>query len=342
MDASDEARASMGSKLPSRAVVHYVDRAEAEKAHPALDISAPMPKTELVITDSYEYPERRDWVGCQLEIDGKICREPHGNGWFMMRRDGKEGYVGGDCAKRHFKADKEFAKAVARAGRDIRTGNLRTRLGSLVQDREALRRKILEELERQQTLHVKVKALRQMLPYPALTQLHQMGKTGNRIVRVDLGYLEKDEDRDQKVIEVMRWRPEVVGAVAAPHALDVGSIEAIGVRLRAGLAACMSADPNAEKADKELRRWADAIDDVDRCKADLVEATSALGSFAEPTNIGYLCWVCPKDEDQVEVARAVLRLAGSRDVTDSAAVRARNTWRKEIMIARKAQRFKVL
>ena len=64
-----------------------------------------MQKTEFEdITSSYTYP-RADWASCQLEIDGKICKEPHGKGWIMMRRDGVEGYIGGDCADSHFETN---------------------------------------------------------------------------------------------------------------------------------------------------------------------------------------------------------------------------------------------
>jgi hypothetical protein len=331
----------MKDEPPNRPIAHYTDRREAELAHPALDISAPMPKTDFArITDSIGYP-RIDWVKCQLEIDGEVCQEGHGDGWIMMRRDGVEGYIGGDCAKLHFGKDKAFASAVAKAGRDIRTTNLLVRLANLIQDREALRRRIHDVFERQQKLRKRVGGLRDVLPYAALDRLHQMSKTGDRNVRVDLGYLEKDEDRDRNVIDVVRWRPEVVGAITAPQALEVGIVEGIGKRLGTAVAACNHAEASSERSDKELRRWADAIEDVDRCEVNLRDAISSLESFVEPMNLSRLCWACRRDEDQVKVARVVLRLTGSRDVNDHAAGKARDTWRDEIMTTRKAVRFKV-
>jgi hypothetical protein len=330
----------MEDEPPNRPIAHYTDRREAELAHPALDISAPMPKPDIHISDSYSYA-RVDWVNCQLEIDGNTCKEGHGTGWIMMRRDGVEGYIGGDCAKRHFKKDKAFARAVAKAGRDIRTTSLVVRLANLIQDREGLLRRIHDVFERQQKLRKKVGELRGVLPYAALDRIHQMSKTGDRNVRVDLGYLEKDEDRDRNVIDVIRWRSEVVGAITAPQALEVGIIESIGKRLGTTVAACNHAEAILERSDKELRGWVDAIEDVDRCDVNLRDAIAALESFVEPMNLSRLCWSWRKDEDQVKVARVVLRLAGSRDVNDHAAARARDTWRDEIMTTRKAVRFKV-
>jgi hypothetical protein len=331
----------MVDESQKRRVAHYTNRRDAELAHPALDLSAPMRKSDFAdITDSYSYPEV-DWVKCQLEIDGSTCHQDHGIGWFMIRKDGVEGYIGGDCAQVHFKTDKVFAGAVAKARRDIRTQNLVDRLGNLIQDREVLRQRIVDGFERQQKLRKRVGNIRDLLPYAVMDRLHHMTKTGDRNLRVEFGYQEKDEDRDQKVIEVTRWRAEVVGTLAAPQALEVAAIEEIGERLRSALAACGQAEASPERSERELRGWAESIESVDRSQVDLDEAVSALAAFVELTNLRGLCWVCRKDEDQVKAARAVLRMTGSRDVSDSTARRARDTWRDEIAASRKGAKFRV-
>jgi len=174
-----------------------------------------------------------------------------------------------------------------------------------------------------------------------MDRLHRMTKTGDRNVRVEFGYPEKDEDRDRKVIDVIRWRSEVVGTVTAPHAIEVAVIQDIGKRLGSALAACNHAEASYERSEKELRSWVGAIEDVDRCETNLADALSALEAFLELTNLRGLCWVCPKDEDQVRAARAALRMAGSREVNDSTSRNARDTWRDEIVASRKGVKFKI-
>jgi hypothetical protein len=331
----------MAEEPPDRRIRHYSDRREAELAHPALNLSAPMPKSEFAfIGDSYGYAET-DWVKCQLEIKGAICKQDHGTGWFMIRKDGVEGYIGGDCALLHFKKDKVFAGAVAKARRDIRTRDLVERLGNLIQDRDALHQRIVAVFERQRNLRQRIREIRDLLPYVVMDRLHRMTKAGDRNVRVEFGYLERDEDRNQKVIEVIRWRSEVVAMLAAPHAIEVAIVEEMGARLRSGLAACRQAQASPERSENELRGWAESIESMDRTQANLNEAVTALDAFVEPTNLRGLCWLCPKDEDQLKAARAALRIAGSRDVSDSTAQRARDTWRDQISASRKGAKFKV-
>lgn len=57
---------------------------DAETARPKLNRDVAMPKDVLaqapVITGVYSFAPA-DWVTCQLEIEGHICRTEHGRGW---------------------------------------------------------------------------------------------------------------------------------------------------------------------------------------------------------------------------------------------------------------------
>jgi hypothetical protein len=327
-------------------ITHYTNRRDAELAHPALDLSAAMRKSDFDrIGDSYGYPEV-DWVKCQLEIDGNTCGQDHGTGWFMVRKDGVEGYIGGDCAQLHFGKDKAlasaFATAVASARRDIRTQGLIERLGNLIKNRDALQQRIGSAFELQQQLRKRIAAVRQLFPYPVLSRLNRMTKFGDRKVHADFGYLEKDEDRNQNVIQVTRWKSEVIATVAAPHAIEMPPIELIGTRIGSALAACRQAEASPERSDKELRGWAESLEAVDRCHTELEVATLALDSFITPTNLRGLCWLCPKDEDQIMAASAGLRLAGVKEAGDRAARRARDAWRNDLIASRNGAQFKVV
>jgi hypothetical protein len=234
-----------------------------------------------------------------------------------------------------------FAGAAARARRDARIQNLLNRLGVLLQDTTALHERIRQVFERQQRLCAKIRQIRQFMPYAVMDRLQHMAKTGDRSVRVEFRYVEKDEDRNGKVIDVVRWRADIVGMAAAPNALDISSLEEIGERLRVALSACTDAEPSAERTEGELRGWAEAIEGVDRCEADLDEATSGLGVFIELTNLRTLCWVCRKDADQIKAARAALQLTGARNAGDSAARNARDRWREEVERSHDGRDFRI-
>ena len=321
-------------------VGHYTNPKQAAHDYPALDLTAPMGKSDFAdITGAYNYPEA-GWVNCQLEIDGAICKQAHGVGWIMLRKDGVEGYIGGVCARDHFQADEVFAGAAAKARRDIRIQNLVDRLGNLIVTRDVLRQRIVDVFERQQRLRKRVGKIRNSLPYVVMDRLHHMTKTGDRNVRLEFRHVEKDEDRDGKVIHVVRWRPDIVATVAAPQALEVGPIEEIGDKLRIALAAANAAEANPDRTEREMRHWAESIEAVDRCEAELEEVELALAVFVDPSNLRGLCWVCRKDADQTKSARAAIRAAGAWD-DDAGARRARDAWREELKASRGGIEFSV-
>jgi hypothetical protein len=292
------------------------------------------------ISGSYNFPEV-DWVTCQLEIDGAICRQNHGVGWIMVRTDGVEGYIGGDCARQHFQADSAFAGAAARARRDVRVQSLVARLAVLIADREVLRQRIADVFQRQQDLRKTVSKVRDALPFPVLERLHDMVKSGDRAVRLEFRHVEKDEDRDRKVIEVIRWRPDQVATAVAPAAIEVALVNDIGDRLRIALEACNHAEAATERTEKELRAWAESIEAIDRCESDLEEASAALSAFVDLQNLRGLCWVCLKDADQIKTAKAAMQLTGMRNADDRAARKSLIAWRQEIQASHAGLDFRI-
>jgi exonuclease VII small subunit len=195
-----------------------------------------------------------------------------------------------------------------------------------------VRQRIVDVFERQQLLRKRIGKIRDSLPYVVMDRLHHMTKSGDRNVRLEFRHVERDEDRQGKVVDVVRWRPDIVATVAAPHALEVSSIEEIGDKLRSALTACNNGEANLERTERELRHWAESIEAVDRCEAELEEVESALSVFIDPSNLRGLCWVCRKDADQTKAARAALRAAGARDDAAGAG-RALDAWRDELKVS---------
>lgn len=323
-------------------VKHYLKLSDLMRDHPALDLEAAMQKDAFDdIPSSYNLAEI-EWVKCQLDIDGKICREPHGIGWVMTRKnDGVQGFIGGHCANEHLLSNVDFANAAAKARRDVRLQRLVARLAPLIAERDVLRQRITDVFGRQQELRRLVARIRESLPFPVLESLHDMVKTGNRGLRVEFRHVEKDEDRDGNPIDVVRWRSDQVANIAAPAAVEIVVVNDIGDRLRVGLEACNHAEASTERTEKELRAWAEAIEAIDRCESDLEEATTALSAFVDLQNLRGLCWVCRKDEDQVQTAQAAMRLTG-RNADERAARKSRDEWRQEIRTSHGGLDFRIL
>jgi hypothetical protein len=316
---------------------------DAESARPNLDRNVALPKDVLIkapiITGIYSY-EPADWVICQLEIDGNICRQEHGKGWIMRLPGGAEGYVGQHCAKEHFGADHAFAKEAARARREVGRDDLVGRLRALLDD-PVRRERIVDAFERQQALKAEISRVRDMLPFAVKNRLHDMTKTGKSSVSLEFEYLENDEDREGNVIEVRKWRIDFIGAIGAPNALDTLRTDALGERLRAALTAFDQAKPSSDHSDKELRVWAEYLEGVDRSESEINEFVEELGKFKQPQSLNLLCWLCRIEQEQVAVTRAALQLTGRKAVTDGTARSTFNGWRRELITSRNALRLRV-
>lgn len=310
-------------------------------ARPRLDTDAPMPKERFrAITGVYMFP-RTDWVTCQLTIDGgNMCRTEHGKGWIMQRADGIEGFIGRDCARDHFGADHAFSKEVARARREMRTDELVARLKALLAN-EARRERLADGFQRQQQVRKHVRRIRDLLPNALKNRLHDMTKTGNRNVFAWFEYQERIEDNEGKERVVTKWERRQVGDVTSPSAIDITAIELLADRFRSALAALENADANPERTEGELRSWVQSIEDIESCEADVDEVAESLQAFLQPENLKLLCWTCRDSNDQVQVAQAALTLSRGSEVSETAARKALEGWRRSVSDANQGRRFRI-
>jgi hypothetical protein len=338
MDRVNNAAADLPT-APQR-IQQFQSSQEAQAAHPRLDSEAPMPKESFrAITGVYMFP-RTDWVLCQLTVaGGTVCRQEHGKGWIMQRADGVEGFIGHDCARDHFGADQLFRTEAARARREVRTDELVARLKTLLSD-PTRRERLQDGFKRQQQLRRDVRRTRDLLPNSVKTRLHDMTRTSNRSVQVQFEYRQLIEDKDGKEREVSKWERRVIGAVINPSAIDLTAVELLGERFRSASAALEYADPSPERTEKELRTWVRNLEDVEQCEADVDEAAESLDAFAQPENLRLLCWTCRNPDEQIQVARAALTLARGTEVSDSAARKPLEDWRRTLSDANQGRRFR--
>lgn len=330
---------------PKKLVGYYQHPPEAERDHPGLDRNAPMRKSEFDdITAQYEFPEA-EYVTCQLEREdkpGELCQQSHGRGWIMRNAAGVEGYIGGHCAADHFKAHTAFSGATAKARRDVSLQKTKKRLEALLSDQESLRARIRALFERARELRDSVKAIREKLPYKAKERLQHAAKTGNRSITLEFATRVKVEDEKKNVREVTKWRSDIIGAVAAPNALDTTRLQDIVGRLRMAQSALDYGEASLERKETEMREWAEALEGIDRCGTELEELTADLELFKRMPNVSLLCWLCTSDEDQLACARVALQCtSGAATISNTAVRKARSSWYDEIVREHQGRPFRV-
>lgn len=263
-------------------------------------------------------------VLCQLEIKNSVCRQEHGNGWLVKRKDGREGYIGKDCANRHFGADRNFAAATSKARRELRIDALLSRLKQHLTDPNIAQR-ITDAITRRLLLREKMQALRDSLPQTACTRIRDMAKSGNPRVVVEFRRMDENDRGDEIVV----WEPATIGSIVGLGGLDFGKLHDVGERLRIAQSALKQATPSHGQKESALRKWVEALDDVERCRRELDRITVDLREFQQPQNYRALCWAISSDRDQLEIVRLAFQLQGKK-INASEAHEVRKTWHKAI------------
>ncbi len=140
----------------------------------------------------------QDDMICQVSREGRHCHQKHRHGWVFRRRDGVEVIAGCDCAKNHFGADKSFKMQLNRANeaydRIIYSSKLEQYrlLGGHVIAQINMEQDRLSSLWRQRE---KIAA---HFNNHVISQIKNMEKTARRQVVIKVGYIEKDENGNEK------------------------------------------------------------------------------------------------------------------------------------------------
>ena len=322
----------------SERALQFRTQREVEASRPRLDRSCTLPLSEFGgLVGPYTFVEA-DWVLCQLEHKGSVCRQPHGHGWVAKRKDGAEVYIGSKCAHDHFGADTKFAAEASRVRRELRVDDLIARASVKLND-AAFRQRVASVAERQHQLREQVTQARDAWPQSLLGRLREMVKTGNRAVMIELRYAEYDREKKR---EVVSWQPFALGSIASIEAVDATHLRQIGERVRAAISALDEAKPSGEVSEKALRAWVESLEGVDQCAAELDEISLALESFHRPENLKLLCWTVRSYNEQIEIVKAVLGvLPHDGRPTDEAARLTRNSWHTEIRASNAGRDFRV-
>jgi hypothetical protein len=72
----------------------------------------------------------------------------------------------------------------------------------------------------------------------------------------------------------------------------------------------------SDRRDRELREWAESLEDAERCDSELKTLSDDLEMFLRPDNMQLLCWLCCAEADQLHAVRSSLQLASRREVTE--------------------------
>jgi hypothetical protein len=236
----------------------YYLPSDARNAHPEIDPSHSIPLTQFQgLVEPYLFPEIH-WVECQLEHEGVVCRQRHGNGWIAKRLDGIAGFIGHVCARHHCHANRDFATKFQQEARRIakrnRIADLVTRITAYKQT-DGLADELLADISRYERHSRYIFSTRRALPRALHDRLMDMVKTGRRNIDALSKHSAIEVDKNGQQRERVWFEPFVLGAVSAPDALDPNSIRDLGTTLNAAEEALRLSEPDANVDEKVLKQW---------------------------------------------------------------------------------------
>ena len=316
----------------------YVSLREAEIARPSLDTSAPITVQDFDrLVGAISFPPS-DWVECQLirRATGTVCRTKHGIGWIARRKDGREGFIGNICARRHFDDYVTLAGEASRLRRELRIDGLVRRIQSRLDD-PSFGERVDAAIDQCGELRNHIRRNRERWPTSVLKRLLDMSKTGNSSIGLEICFVEKDENgRERAVWKPIRWR-----SVGAPGAVDPEPAFDLTRRLQDIRVALGEAKPSHDLKIKQLSYWASKLEDLEACEAQLQLRRATLHQFEDIENLKLLTWTVRQDDTQLAVVREVLRIAAGREPSEQQVFEAWRQWHREVRDAQGGRNFRI-
>lgn len=240
---------------------------------------------------------------CQVAKVSGRCGHPHRNGWLGRTQDGREGLIGGHCAKRHFKGDERFLAEKRRLDFE----NDLARLHEYVADRESLIARPQRILSTLRNIRAAVRGLEQRLPANVTGFLMERAKTGNGQVEVEVRYVEVDEEGKQH----STWQRQTVGTLLGLAIWQQGNLAAIRENAKGIEAAARQAEPLYSAGARKVRGWLKVLDELPAVERQVTELQRHFDTFASFENLCLLMFVPLNESKQVAVAEVACQ-AGPR------------------------------
>lgn len=287
----------------------YNDIATLTLEHPEFDPACTIPIEQFkALLARTAFKEK---LLCQLEKEGSRCNQPHGNGWLALRKDGRKGVIGGDCADKNFNASETFLIERNRMNQEIAIQEILSALSVMLKDRNALAARIKKARDQLSKNRDAVKRLSDSLPMEVITGLRDYNKaSGDRArISVDVQYVEIEEIEGKKK-ERVSWRSREIGTLTGLSIWDGSAIPPIVAALSEADTARMEADLRPDQKLALLKKWRGALDQLQHTEAALERLDRSLADFCQSANLALLCHTVRNHDRQREIVRTLLTRAG--------------------------------
>jgi hypothetical protein len=217
----------------------------------------------------------------------------------FKRGDGVEVIAGCDCAKNHFGADKSFMIELNRANeaydRIVYSGKLENyrQLGGHVIAQIKMEKDRLSCMMRQR------EKIAGHFNNHVISQIKNMEKTARRQVVIKVGYIEKDEDGNEKHEWINQDFGRLRNTVIFNDHLYVQFRKRLGQSLTSWHeSAAVGSSPKVS----DMKRWVRHFDDIASCVSELDEFERNFDGFCSSENVSVLCAMTRNNDYRRKIA----------------------------------------
>jgi len=260
----------------------------------------------------YHFPVEEEEVPCQVDHEGKRCKEPHRNGWLGRRQDGKEALIGSSCGVKYFGANEKFVADRKRITRELSIKGYLERL-ALTKGNPDFENDLRRAIGRLKRIKSEVDDLRNALPVNIVRRLRGMAKAGSAGVEVNFRY---DDDEDEEGNPKVSFVRQQIGQIDGLDVWNEVHFQNLFAQLYAIRTTLASAEVTRDAGPIKLKRWADHLDEFRLAQNAVDGLDNAIDAFMAIPNLHLVCFVVPSQNDATDVARYALKRAGDAAATE--------------------------
>jgi hypothetical protein len=253
----------------------------------------------------YKFEENE---ACQFLKPEGICRQPHQNGWLGKTKDGKEGLIGRDCARKYFKADRKFTEERRRVNRSLNIKKSKNTISNILGDDGDFESRVKAEIDRFKSVRKSIRDYKDGLPRNVLRKLQDMAKTGRSEVTLEVQDIGTENSGNP-------WRNEAVGRI---NGVEVW-LDSFFSDTQRKLHSIKEAIPEIDlksKDEKELKKWAKYLSEFPACSINNQNIEAITKQFFDLENLTMISLLTRNDGEQINIVGLAIKYGCPQEAND--------------------------
>jgi hypothetical protein len=247
---------------------------------------------------------------CVQKENGKLCDEPHNNGWIIERSDGKLTLVGIDCGVKKFGADRRLRDHISNYQNEKRRLE---RIASLVDaiSSKVEHFKVMAKLRLDiRALEMRISQVTKQLGVQTMRRLKDMIKTRTNDVFITATIRREDKKPDGRIETENTFIQHKLGALFGLELVSRGAYETIlegmnGIVRAYDQGENLMKEPDLHRKSKQINSVVNSMQDFDRICLEGKRLLELESSFWK-NDFSLFCFLSSNKQERIEAAKIAI------------------------------------